>query len=377
MSPFVVMAPPAHVQPAFAELTRPSVVARSAQAPFGWSVYVIRRGDTLSDLALRYKTTVGALVAKNHLRSRHADLTVGQRVAVPRLRPIRAAAVTTTQARRAADLRYVVRPGDTVAGIATRHRVAEAALLRANHLSRTSIIRPGQRLTVPGGLSTARQATKAARHRAANPDTLVVTVRPGDTVSMFAARYDVSRASIVKANGLGRDAIVRPGQRLRIVGALKTTPLGSAHPALSAAGRANLRYLNSHPAPSRSTVKAMIIRAARDHGVDRKLALAIGWQESRWSQRAVSEDNAIGVMQCLPSTGSWMSTVLSRRLNLLHAQDNITCGVGLLRTLHRSAEDEREVIAAYYQGLASVRTRGLYDDTKAYVASVLRHKARM
>lgn len=372
-----MVTPPAHIQPAFAELTRPSVVARSAQAPFGWSVYVVRRGDTISDLALRFKTTQGALVAKNHLRSRHVALAVGYRMAVPRLRPRPNAAGATAARRAGTDLSYVVRPGDTAEGIAQRHRIALATLLRANHLSHSHILRPGQRLTVPGGLSAARRATKAARTRAANPDILTVTVRPGDTVSVFAARYDVSRASIVKANRLSPHAVIRPGQRLKIVGALKTTALGSAHPALSAAGRANLRYLNTHPAPSRSAIRAMIVRAAREHGVDRRLALAIGWQESRWSQRAVSEDNAIGVMQCLPSTGAWMSTVLARRLNLLHAQDNITCGVGLLRTLHRSAENEQEVIAAYYQGLASVRTRGLYDDTKAYVASVLRHKARM
>ena len=121
----------------------------------------------------------------------------------------------------------------------------------------------------------------------------------------------------------------------------------------------------------------MIISTAQAHGVDPRLALAIGWQESRWSQRAVSEANAIGVMQCLPSTGQWVGSLIGRDLNLLSTQDNITCGVVLLRSLTRSTSSESEAIAAYYQGLSSVRSRGLYEDTKDYVASVLAHKQQM
>ena len=43
----------------------------------------------------------------------------------------------------------------------------------------------------------------------------------------------------------------------------------------------------------------------------------------------------------------------------------------------RSPSSESEAIAAYYQGLSSVRSRGLYEDTKDYVASVLAHKQQM
>jgi hypothetical protein len=46
------------------------------------------------------------------------------------------------------------------------------------------------------------------------------------------------------------------------------------------------------------------------------------------------------------------------------------CGVALLRMLTRAAP-LGQAIAGYYQGLSSVRTRGMYRDTRQYVASVL------
>lgn len=360
----------AHVQPAFAELARVAQGQRSS--PYGWSTYIVRRGDTLSELAVRHHVTVARLVAKNHLRSAGAPLRAGQRLAVPRMRPAPALRRSVTAGR--GDGRYAVRPGDTLGGIAIRNGLSVGRLARANRISVHAVLRIGQRLVIPGGKVTARRSVKASRSTAAGQYRAVYTVRSGDTLSEIAARYGVSQASLLKANGL-RSTGVRIGQQLRVPGAAasKTT----TWPGLGPTARANLAYLRSRPAPSRTKVRSMIVAASRQHGVDPRLALAIGWQESGWNMRQVSYKNAIGVMQCLPSTGRWMSGVVGRQLNLLQARDNITCGVALLRTLGRAADNEREVIAAYYQGLASVRSRGMYDDTKRYVANVLAHKRRM
>ena len=48
----------------------------------------------------------------------------------------------------------------------------------------------------------------------------------------------------------------------------------------------------------------------------------------------------------------------------------------LLEILTRSAANERQAIAGYYQGLRSVRENGMYPDTKRYVANVLALKKR-
>ena len=85
----------------------------------------------------------------------------------------------------------------------------------------------------------------------------------------------------------------------------------------------------------------------------------------------VSPADAIGIMQVVPSTGDYISTYLvHRKLDLLDPADNITAGVALLVALTKAAPVDKAV-AGYYQGIESVLAKGMYADTKAYVASVL------
>jgi soluble lytic murein transglycosylase-like protein len=119
---------------------------------------------------------------------------------------------------------------------------------------------------------------------------------------------------------------------------------------------------------------AATIRAtAQRWGVDPRLALGISYEESGFNQRNVSVVGAIGAMQVMPSTGVFVGqAIVHRHLDLLNGADNATAGVALLAVLLRETHgDERLAAAGYYQGLASVRSRGMYADTKQYVANVL------
>jgi len=78
-------------------------------------------------------------------------------------------------------------------------------------------------------------------------------------------------------------------------------------------------------------------------------------------------------MQVEPYTGAYLSTYgVHRHLNLYNANDNATAGVALLAVLLRETHgNQAKAVAGYYQGLASVQSRGMFNDTKAYVRSVL------
>jgi soluble lytic murein transglycosylase-like protein len=97
--------------------------------------------------------------------------------------------------------------------------------------------------------------------------------------------------------------------------------------------------------------------------------------ESGFDQRQVSPANAIGVMQVLPSSGTWAGELIDRRLDLLDPADNIVAGVVLLATLS-AHHDEQTALAGYYQGLASVQRHGMFADTRRYVATVRTLKLR-
>ncbi len=120
----------------------------------------------------------------------------------------------------------------------------------------------------------------------------------------------------------------------------------------------------------------MIIRTAKDIGVNPDLALAISWMESGWQQHRISSAGALGAMQVMPGTGQWMSVMVGRKLHLRHLDDNVIAGVTLIEWL-RSEARLKVAVAGYYQGLAGVRRDGMYRSTKEYVANVLALKKRI
>jgi soluble lytic murein transglycosylase-like protein len=76
-------------------------------------------------------------------------------------------------------------------------------------------------------------------------------------------------------------------------------------------------------------------------------------------------------MQLMPGTAQWIGPALvGRRLDTTNASDNIEGGVAYLAYLQRQTGSRRLAIAAYYQGLGGVTSRGLLPETEVYVASV-------
>lgn len=119
-----------------------------------------------------------------------------------------ATAPATVEPAAAAPSRYIVAAGDTVSGIATRFGLRTADVLARNGLGWSSIIYPGQVLTLGG---TAPAPVPVA---ATSPSSY--TIQRGDTVSGIAGRFGVGVQAVLDANGLRRTSIIYPGQTLRI-----------------------------------------------------------------------------------------------------------------------------------------------------------------
>lgn len=285
----------------------------------GTGDYRIKSGDTLTEIAKRYDTTIRTLVELNDLPGNGNTIYVGETLKVP----VKSSPRGSTQTGRTRIVMYTVKSGDTIGAIAKRYKIRQRTLLAANHLGATGRIYAGERLRVPVPVPKARP------HKPSRPS------KPGND-----------------------------------------TFAGRRYPAkVVAAANRNRAILKHRKQPSKAQVRAMIVATARRHGVDPHLALAIGWQESGWKQRVVSPANAIGTMQVIPSTGRFSSSLVGRRLDLLKARDNVTAGVVLLDRLTAWASLQNAV-AGYYQGLGSVRRNGMFKDTKRYVKNVLLIKKR-
>jgi soluble lytic murein transglycosylase-like protein len=83
-------------------------------------------------------------------------------------------------------------------------------------------------------------------------------------------------------------------------------------------------------------------------------------------------------MQVMPGTWQWVQQNLADgKLNPSSAQDNVAAGTLYLRQLLQdTGGDQRQAIAAYYQGLGSVREHGLLPETERYVDNVMALQGR-
>lgn len=229
-------------------------------------------------------------------------------------------------------------------------------LVAANGITNPDLIVAGRVLRLPG----AGPASTPTPSSASPASGRVHRARPGDTLGAIAARYGLSVHALAAANGIVNPHVIVAGRLLRIPGPAASR--GAPHPVSS----------------GRTGVGPMLNAAAARHGVDPALVRAVAWQESGWNQSAVSEAGAVGVMQLMPGTARRLGReVLGRPLDRHALGDNIDGGVAFLAWLMRQTGDTPTAVAAYYQGLASVRARGRYDDTRVYVRSVLALRGRV
>jgi len=129
-------------------------------------------------------------------------------------------------------------------------------------------------------------------------------------------------------------------------------------------------------ATSSLSVEAILTSEAQAAGVDPALVKAIAWQESGW-RMVTAADGGIGIMQLMPATVVWLSRdLLGAPVDPYDPTSNIHAGVALLRYDLQALGNERLAVAAYNQGLQSVRTQGIGATTARYVANVLalRHR---
>ena len=135
---------------------------------------------------------------------------------IPPSRPARAAKTD-----RAVASTVVVARGDTLYAIARRHRTSVDRIAEANAIPRPYVIRPGQRLAVPGAAPAIMPAAApvhsgAIRQTVQAPIEGGIRVGDGDTLYSLARRHRVDVSDLMAANAIADPARIRPGQMLML-----------------------------------------------------------------------------------------------------------------------------------------------------------------
>jgi LysM repeat protein len=274
---------------------------------------------------------------------------------------------------------HTVQPGETLWSIAAANNLTTRTVAAFNGVSENHQVVLGSTIMVPttvegyaalqqAGLAPADPAQAAAPATSAPEPQGAYTVRAGDTLSGLAAQTGVSVEAMAAMNGLDPNGHLLTGTVLKLPGGAPA-PAQASEPAPAATV-----VPDAEPAPTPQHVSAADVQnVAAAHGVSPSLAAAIAWQESGFNNGTVSPANARGVMQVMPGTWDYVQENLAggEQLDPNSASDNIHAGVMYLKRLLTDAGgDENAAVAGYYQGLASVRERGMYDDTQRYVANV-------
>lgn len=166
--------------------------------------YRVRRGDSLSTIAKRFKVSVRDLMAFNNLRKSNY-IRVGQVLRLPQKGGHKA------PPREIRYGQYTVRAGDTISLVAQNFGVSVESLMALNGLTDKNMLVAGQTLRVKG---------KPVKRSAENPQNY--EVRAGDTLSEIADKFNIPEKTLMALNGLTNRNKLVPNQVLRLTAAANT-----------------------------------------------------------------------------------------------------------------------------------------------------------
>lgn len=210
-------------------------------------VYIVQKGDMLSQLAVDFDTTTATLVEMNGL-SNPDVLYVGQELRVPAGR-----GGSKTTSKPTGTIKkggtYTIQKGDTLSDIALAAGVAINDLRELNGI-KGDMIMAGEEIDIPAygsvpsssrkSSSSPKKAEPTPEPEAAAPapepaapvfetapaaqvtapvevDMVVDEVMyPGDTLDIKAAQYGVTKAEIMRLNGITDESQIKEGQTIRI-----------------------------------------------------------------------------------------------------------------------------------------------------------------
>ena len=189
--------------PVVSETTRPST-------------YRVKSGDTVTQIAKRFGLSITAIAKLNNLGPKSL-IRVGQVIKLVGNTPPDIDAES-----------YRVKPGDTLSGIASRHKLTVSELTSINRISSSTLIYPGQVLRVARVIPTSQPPVNA-------PETYQVVA--GDSLDSVAQKFGITLSALREYNNLAKASIIYVGQVLNLkppVGQAKAPAPKPPKPASSA-----------------------------------------------------------------------------------------------------------------------------------------------
>lgn len=258
----------------------------------------------------------------------------------------------------------VVESGDTLAEIASRHGVSVDEMASLNGLSNVDVIQPGDELYLPDGVEA-----QPAPDPEPQPDP-----EPEPEPEPQPDPEPTPATQPVPAPEPEPEPTATPAPAPTATP--EPEPTATPAPAPTATPEPEPTAAPEPPAQSSgppSGIEAQLEYYANQYGLDPNLIKAVAWRESGWNQNAISSAGAIGVMQVMPGTATWINNnLVSRNLDVRGSTaDNIEAGTAYLAHRIEQFGDVERGLAAYYMGPATVQNHGITATGRQYVDRIL------
>ena len=185
-----------------------------------WLRHKVKNGEAISQIAVKYNTSVSEIRAANNLRGN--TIRAGHHLLIPvASKPLSAysksadARLEKTQNRKRAGnkVEHVVRNGESFWTISRQYGITHRQLAAWNGMAPGDTLPVGRKLVIWTNKDTGpRTSPTAALGNTTRK--LRYTVRQGDSLYLIANRFRVSINDIARWNDLDKNKILRPGQKL-------------------------------------------------------------------------------------------------------------------------------------------------------------------
>lgn len=173
----------------------------------------IPAGATLLGLAAEYNTTVDKLKALNNLKSDR--IIAGKSLKVPGMS---SSSSKSSNSSSSGTSSYKIKSGDTLSGIAKKHKMSLSDLLSQNNLSASDTIYPGKVLKVSGASGGGNGSARSISGSSQGGGSSTYTVKSGDTLGGIAYSHNMSLSSLLSKNGMSASTVIRPGDKIKVKG---------------------------------------------------------------------------------------------------------------------------------------------------------------